>query len=168
MPWEEVEDMLFFLLFALVPLIEIALFIQVGGVIGLWPTLGIVVTTAVAGAVLMRRQGRAALDRLQADLRRGADPGAALVQGAAILVAGVLLLTPGFFTDALGLALLFPPSRAILIRLLLRGAVLRHVHVQASDVAGMRVHGQVPDTLEGEYTVLDDAAPGARHARRRS
>lgn len=160
--------MLLFALFVLVPIIEIALFIQVGGAIGLWPTLGIVVATALAGTLLVRRQGRAALDRLQGDLRRGADPGAALAEGAAILIAGVLLLTPGFFTDGLGLALLVPPTRALLMRLALKRIVLHGVRPQAQDR-----HGGSPGTrtganatIEGDYTVLDEDGPDSPGARR--
>lgn len=104
-----------FLLFVAVPLIEIALFIQIGGWLGLWPTLGLVVLTALVGTVLMRAQGMAALDRLQAALERGRDPTGPLADGAAVLIAGMLLLTPGFFTDTLGIALLVPALRKRII-----------------------------------------------------
>lgn len=105
-----------FILLAVVPIIEIALFIQVGGVIGLWPTLATVIGTALAGSWLLRRQGRGAMMRLQESLSRGGDPSGPIADGAMILVAGILLLTPGFFTDACGIALLLPPVRAALIR----------------------------------------------------
>jgi UPF0716 protein FxsA len=104
------------LAFIAVPIIEIALFIQVGGAIGLWPTILIVILTAVAGAWLLRRQGVAAVSRLQAAMARGEDPSGPLAHGALLLVAGVLLLTPGFFTDAVGLALMSPAARAAVIR----------------------------------------------------
>ena len=105
-----------FALFVAVPIVEIALFIQVGGVLGLWPTLAIVILTALAGTALMRAEGRGAMASLQRSLSEGGDPSGPIAHGAMILVAGVLLLTPGFFTDALGLALLLPPVRAALIR----------------------------------------------------
>ncbi len=105
-----------FILLAVVPIIEIALFIQVGGAIGLWPTLATVIATAFAGSWLLRKQGRGAMMRLQDSLSQGQDPSGPIAHGAMILVAGVLLLTPGFFTDACGLALLLPPVRAALIR----------------------------------------------------
>ena len=89
-----------FLIFLGVPIIEIALFIKVGGAIGLLPTLAIVILTAIAGTALMRRQGLKALDQLRASLEQGGDPVGPIAHGALILVAGVLLLTPGFFTDA--------------------------------------------------------------------
>ena len=98
--------------FIVVPLIEIALFIKVGGLIGLWPTLAIVVLTAIAGSALMRAQGAAALARIRAAFDEMRDPSRPLADGAMILFAGALLLTPGFFTDILGLLLLAPPVRA--------------------------------------------------------
>lgn len=98
--------------FIAVPLIEIALFIQVGGFIGLWPTLLIVLVTAVLGSWLVRSQGAREISRLQGAFSDLRDPTEPLANGAMILFAGALLLTPGFFTDAVGFALLFPPFRA--------------------------------------------------------
>jgi len=100
-----------FLLFVAVPLIEIALFIKVGGFLGLWPTLGIVVATAFLGTWLVRAQGAAAMNRLRGSFSQLQDPTQPLADGAMILFAGALLLTPGFFTDAIGFLLLFPPFR---------------------------------------------------------
>lgn len=99
------------LAFIAVPLIEIALFIQVGGAIGLWPTLAVVVLTAFIGTWLVRAQGQMAMNNLRRSFSELDDPSEPLAHGAMILVAGVLLLTPGFFTDALGFALLAPPVR---------------------------------------------------------
>jgi UPF0716 protein FxsA len=95
-----------------VPVIEIALFIRVGGAIGLWPTIAIVIATAVAGAVLLRREGLRTVLSLQEQLLRGGDPSPLLLEGALILFAAALLLTPGFFTDTVGLLLLIPRLRA--------------------------------------------------------
>ena len=105
-----------FLAFLAVPLIEIALFIQVGGLIGLWPTLAVVVLTAVAGTWLVRSQGRMALGRLQNSFQTLDNPAEPLAHGAMILVSGALLLTPGFFTDAVGFALLVPGVREVVFR----------------------------------------------------
>ena len=99
------------LAFIAVPLIEIALFIQVGGLIGLWPTLLIVVVTAILGTSLVRSQGKDALNRLKGSLNDLRDPSEPLADGAMIIFAGALLLTPGFFTDACGFLLLMPPVR---------------------------------------------------------
>ena len=101
-----------FLLFLAVPLIEIALFIQVGGWIGLWPTLLIVVLTAIAGTYLVRSQGGQAMNQMRRSFDELRDPTEPLAHGAMILFSGALLLTPGFFTDAVGFALLVPPVRA--------------------------------------------------------
>lgn len=97
--------------FIAVPLIEIGLFIQVGGWLGLWPTLLIVLLTAIAGTYLVRSQGSQTLQQLQSSLQGVGDPTEPLAHGAMILFAGALLLTPGFFTDAVGFLLLFPPFR---------------------------------------------------------
>ena len=110
--------MYLFLAFLLVPIIEIALFIQVGGLIGLWPTLAIVVLTAVLGTWLVRTQGMMALGQLRSSFERLQDPAEPLAHGAMILFAGALLLTPGFFTDAFGFALLMPPVRMAVYRFL--------------------------------------------------
>jgi len=110
--------MFLFLAFLLVPVIEIALFIQVGGAIGMWPTLGIVVLTAILGTWLVRTQGRMAMGQLRSSFSNLNDPTEPLAHGAMILVAGALLLTPGFFTDAVGFALLTPPVRMAVLRYL--------------------------------------------------
>ncbi|MEZ5684442.1 MAG: FxsA family protein [Paracoccaceae bacterium] len=122
-----------FLAFALVPLIEIGLFIQVGGLIGLWPTLGLVLLTAAVGMALMRSQGAQAMQDLRRSLEEMNDPGRPLAHGALILFAGALLLTPGFFTDTLGIALLIPQFREMLLR-----HVAKRVKVQGFSMGGAR------------------------------
>lgn len=98
--------------FIAVPLIEITLFIQVGGAIGLWPTLLIVVLTAILGTYLVKQQGLRVLGDLRGQMTQMRDPTEQLVHGAMILFSGALLLTPGFFTDAVGFALLVPAIRS--------------------------------------------------------
>ena len=104
------------LAFIAVPLIEIGLFIKVGGVIGLWPTLLIILLTALAGTWLVRSQGAQTIQNLQGSFQSMKNPTEPLVHGAMILLAGALLLTPGFFTDALGFLLLFPPFRVFVMK----------------------------------------------------
>ncbi len=162
--------MLIFLLLVAVPIIEIGLFIQVGGWLGLWPTLAIVILTAALGTVRLRAQGLAALGELQRRLGAGEDPSATLAHGAMILVAGVLLLTPGFFTDTVGFLLLTPPVRAAGIRLAVRFARARMtqvhmgVHMSAGGHRGPGTTGAGagPGTVDGEYEVVDpeDGGPG--------
>lgn len=102
--------------FIAVPMIEIALFIQVGGLLGLWPTLLIVLLTAICGSYLVRHQGLREMGNLQRSFSELNDPTEPLANGAMILFAGALLLTPGFFTDALGLSLLIPQVRQSVFR----------------------------------------------------
>jgi len=99
--------------FITVPLIEIALFIEVGGRIGLWNTVALVVLTAVIGTWLLRAQGLETLRRAQESAARNVFPVAELFDGLCLLVAGLLLLTPGFLTDTLGFLLMIPPLRRI-------------------------------------------------------
>ena len=100
-----------FVLFVTVPIIEIALFIQIGGEIGLLSTLGIVIVTAFLGTYLVRKQGLSALSQLKNNVETLENPIAPLAHGIMILLAGALLLTPGFFTDAVGFSLLVPNIR---------------------------------------------------------
>ena len=100
-----------FVLFVTVPIIEIALFIQIGGEIGLLSTLGIVIATAFLGTYLVRKQGLSALLQLKNNVETLENPIAPLAHGIMILLAGALLLTPGFFTDAVGFSLLVPNIR---------------------------------------------------------
>jgi UPF0716 protein FxsA len=102
--------------FIAVPLIEIGLFIQVGDAIGLWPTLGIVLLTAILGTALVKSQGAMALMNVRRSLTELSDPTEPLANGAMILFAGALLLTPGFFTDAVGFALLLPGVRSVIYK----------------------------------------------------
>lgn len=141
-----------FILFVLVPLVEIALFIQVGGLIGLWPTLGVVVLTAAAGTLLMRAQGLAVIAELQSRLNEGRDPGGVIAHGALILFAGALLLTPGFFTDGVGFLLLLPPVREALIRF---GAA-RLASRMTTFRAGEPRHPPRDDIIDAEYEPLDE------------
>lgn len=142
--------MYLFLAFALVPIIEIALFIQVGGLIGLWPTLAIVVLTAIIGTSLMRSQGRRAMERLRRSFSELNDPTEPLADGAMILLSGALLLTPGFFTDAVGFLLLTPPVRAAVLRWL-RARVNIH-QFQMGPQPGPHRADPRGDVIEGDYT----------------
>ena len=132
-------------LFFTVPLIEIYLLIKVGGLIGAIPTVFLVVFTAVLGAALLRQQGFATLVRVQSMLARGEIPAVEVLEGAIILIGGVLLLTPGFFTDTIGFLCLIPSLR----RKLILWAIRRGVIVAAG--GGQPHHEHQPRTLEGEY-----------------
>ncbi len=105
------------MLLIIVPIIEITLFVQIGGAIGLGWTLLVILATAMLGARAIRRQGIDALARAQAQMATGKPPVGEIVHGALILMAGILLLTPGFMTDALGFVLLFPITRLFVLEL---------------------------------------------------
>ena len=104
------------LFFVVVPLLELALLIWIGQVVGLLPTILLVFLTGVLGAALARREGLRTLSDLQAELGRGRLPGQALMDGLAVLVGGAFLLTPGILTDVTGFLLLLPPTRRWLQR----------------------------------------------------
>ena len=139
-----------FALFVAVPLIEIALFIQVGGAIGLWPTLGIVVVTAILGTTLVRQQGILAISQLRGSFSELRDPTEPLAHGAMILFSGALLLTPGFFTDACGFLLLLPAVRSAVFRF--AKARVKVEQFQMGPEPGMRRPPYRETTIiEGEY-----------------
>ena len=144
-----------FLAFLLVPLIEIALFIQVGGAIGLFPTLAIVVLTAIAGTALVRSQGAHALAQLRGSFEGLTDPTEPLAHGAMILFSGALLLTPGFFTDAVGFALLVPGVRRWVL-----SEVKKRVEMKTV-VSGQQDWQRTAqdDVIEGSYTAQGDDTP---------
>jgi len=111
-------------LFIAVPLVELYVIVQVGGLIGIWPTLALLLGVSFCGAMLLRHQGRGAWRRFNEAIAQRRFPGREVADGLLITVGGALLLTPGFVTDAVGLLLLLPPSRAI-ARGMLRGYVTR-------------------------------------------
>lgn len=138
-----------FLAFLIVPLIEIGLFIQVGGLIGLWPTLAIVVLTAMLGTALVRSQGAQALNDLRSSMNEMRDPTAPLAHGAMILFAGALLLTPGFFTDACGLALLVPAVREAVLRYVSKRVTVTSFSVNQGFDERPRQPG--PGVIDGDF-----------------
>ena len=109
-----------FLLFTLIPIIELIILIDLGTSIGLAPTLGVVILTGALGAWAARTQGFYVVSRIQAEMAAGRLPGAEMVEGAMVLVGGVLLLTPGLLTDAAGFALMVPAVRAVVRGWLMR------------------------------------------------
>ncbi len=138
-----------------VPLLEIAVFIQVGGLIGLWPTLGLVILTALVGTWQLRAQGLATLTRARAQIDRGVLPAHELFDGLCLLFAGALLLTPGFVTDTLGLLLFLAPFRD-----LLRGWFVRHLKTHAETrvwVDGEEVYRRGPQdsVIDAEYQEVE-------------
>ncbi len=151
-----------FLIFVGVPVVEIALFVKVGGAIGVLPTLGLVLLSAVVGTYAIRLQGVRALERLRASAQAGGDPVGPIAHGAMIFVAGFLLVVPGFFTSAIGLLLLIPQVRTLLIgwgasRVTVRATSFVHARRQGGGAPGPA------DAIEADYEIVDEGdAPRRR------
>jgi UPF0716 protein FxsA len=154
--------MLLLLLFVGIPLLEITLFIQVGGAIGLGWTLAIVIGTAVLGAWMVRSQGARAMLNLRTSFSNLQDPTEPLAHGAMILFSGALLLTPGFFTDFIGFALLVPAVRSAVYRYL-RARINVQNFQMGPDGQQSRPsdpHGQPRDrVIDGEFKEVDPENP---------
>ncbi|EIJ36209.1 FxsA family protein [Thiothrix nivea] len=114
---------LFGVFFLLLPFIEIWLLIKVGSAIGALPTILLLILAGVAGVFLLRHQGFVTLTRLQRSLNAGELPAQAMLEGALLVLAGLLFLIPGFFTDILGLLLVLPPTRYLLLKVLLKSSL---------------------------------------------
>lgn len=152
-----------FLLFILLPIIEIYVLIEVGSIIGTPLTIGIILLTAVIGFRLFRAQGTAKLHNIRSSLSGAPSEqnvAMEMAEGAFILVAGALLLTPGFVTDAFGFACLIPPIRQMMIKKVLKHSVINF----SSSIHHGRRQDSVPtsssnksnhDVIEGEYREKD-------------
>lgn len=150
---------LLFVLFLIIPLVEIFFLIQVGQVIGAPWTIFLVVATAVIGAFLLRLQGFQTLHRAQNTMARGAIPAVEMLEGLGLLISGALLLTPGFVTDTIGFLLLIPPVRQALIAQLLKNSqVIFSQRGSTSFYHQSRYSSRRDDNIiEGE--VVDDDDP---------
>ena len=104
-----IMGLILFALFIFIPLIEIAGFIQIGGLIGLWPTIAIVILTAIAGSMLLRYQGIAVFLRAQAEMSEGKIPIGSAIDGFWLAIAGAFLLTPGFFYRYFWISIIYSP-----------------------------------------------------------
>jgi UPF0716 protein FxsA len=120
------------IIFIVVPLVEMVVLIQVGGLIGAIPTVALVVLTATLGIWLLKLEGLATLARVQQKLDQGQIPETELLEGIMLLVGGALLLTPGFITDAMGFTCLLPGLRRPLARWIIRRGVLRAMNLSGS------------------------------------
>ena len=150
-----------------VPLIEIAVMIKVGHWIGFWPALGLILATFMAGIVVLGRSGFTSAIKVRDALARGEPPVAAMIDSALVVVAGVLLMTPGFVADVIGIALLIPVLRTWLARMALRNAIVPGgVRVERAEFEPRRGHapearpgrpepGPGP-VIEGEFERLDE------------
>ncbi len=121
-----------FLIFAVIPMVELALLIKVGSIIGTMNTIIIVILTAVIGAYMVRMEGLGVWARIQKSLMEGIFPAEELIDGIMILIAGAVLLTPGFVTDIIGFLMVFPLSRGFIKNILKKYFENRisHIHIQ--------------------------------------
>ena len=157
---------LLMVLFVGMPLLEIAVFIKVGSAIGVWATIALTVATTLAGSLLLRAQGLATLTSARAQMDKGELPAREMFDGLCVVLAGALLLVPGFVTDTLGLLLFIPPFRR-----LLRFIIARHVAAKAARgdvrifVDGIEVGPRAGPgkVIDGDYEDLtaadDDSEP---------
>jgi len=152
-----------FLLFVVIALTEVLFFIAIGERIGvLWTLIGVLLTASL-GVVLLRQQGLKTLLRLQQKVNQGQLPAAELIEGVLLLIAGALLLTPGFLTDAVGFVLLCRPSRILFAKHVIGSNVLAvllnpqartpYAQTRTSSQTGQRPRRQPPsgETIEGEF-----------------
>jgi UPF0716 protein FxsA len=145
------------ILFLSLPLIEIYVMIQIGSVIGAGWTVLAIVATAVLGAALIRRQGFGVYMRMNNSMAKGELPAMEMIEGLALLIAGLMLLTPGFITDAIGFLLLVPALRQALALSLLKSHFIQRV--DPGDVQARYRHTEVhhqKGPIDGEYRRIDD------------
>jgi len=143
-----------FILLLGVPMVEIGVFIEVGGLIGLWPTIVVIFITAAIGTGLLRAQGLAVMYRAREAMSRGEMPMAQVFDGLCLLFAGALLLTPGFVTDAVGFLLFIPPLRVFLGRGIAAFAAKRgSVHTWSQGGGGVEAGPKSGDAsvIDGDF-----------------
>jgi UPF0716 protein FxsA len=146
--------LLLVLIFIVVPIAELAVLIQVGQAIGVGWTVALLVADAVLGSMLAHSQGRATWRRFNAALQAGRPPAREVLDGALVILGGALLLTPGFITDILGLALLLPPTRALFRAILVRRFMDRMI-VSMSRPRGRGMGGRGGSGYDVEGTAVE-------------
>jgi len=150
--------------FLTIPILEIYLLFQVGGIIGAGWTIFIVIATAILGASLLRQQGLATWTRLNQNIAKGQLPPTILLEGIFLLLAGAFLLTPGFFTDTIGFLFLIPPVRKIFAAHLLRRGMFMATSMHSTTYTSTSTSGTTTDSktetqqnvIEGEFERKDD------------
>ncbi|HEU4706924.1 MAG TPA: FxsA family protein [Solirubrobacterales bacterium] len=160
--------LLLIVLFIVVPIAELYVIIKVGELIGVVPTLFLLLADAVLGSMLLKHQGRGAWRRFNEALAERRFPGREVVDGALIIVGGTLLLTPGFITDVAGAFLLIPPTRALARRLLNRIAVGRFTVVSMGGGPFGRPDGAGPrPSRDYDFEATAEEVPDDRGGERR-
>lgn len=150
------------ILFIAIPLVELYFILVVGDIIGAFWTVILVLLTAIIGVNLLRIQGMSTLARAQRNMAQGAIPALEMMEGVALAIAGVLLITPGFITDSIGFLLLIPASRQVIIRFIMARATVYtgstgfHSSVEkpsdkSQSASAKTTRNKVGRTIEGEY-----------------
>jgi UPF0716 protein FxsA len=147
--------LLLLLIFIVVPIAELAVLIQVGQLIGVWWTVGLLLADAIIGSWLLRSQTRTAWRRFNEALAAGRVPHREVVDGVLVIFGGVLLVTPGFITDIFGLLFLFPPTRILLRGLLVRRGALRLMGSMPGTASPPNGRFRHPDDVEGTAVDID-------------
>lgn len=146
-----------FLVFTSVSLLEIYVLVKVGGFLGAWPTVCLVILTALVGSALVRSQGFQLVRQLQSRMAAGEMPGQQLIEGILLIISGVLLVTPGFVTDFCGLLLLQPALRAKIARSAMANATFTsNVHMGGFSQGGFSRGANDDDIIEGEFERKED------------
>jgi len=152
-----------FLVFTSVSLLEIFVLVKVGGFLGAWPTVALVIITALIGSSLVRSQGLQLVKQLQQRMAHGEMPGQQLIEGVMLLMTGVLLVTPGFVTDFSGLLLLQPKIRAGIANIILEKVKLTTFNSPAGGYSQSATGSPFKDSknnddnvIEGEFERKDD------------
>ena len=153
-------------IFILLPLAEIATFVVVGSEIGVLATVALTIAMSIVGAVLLRWQGFGIIGRLQQELERGGSPGRELAHGAMVLMAGILLLIPGFLTGLIGLLLFVPPVRDLAWHLLRSRATVVTDFRFSEFRAAQQYNSRTIDLDEDEYSRNAPKKPGTSPWRR--
>ncbi|MFC3326576.1 FxsA family protein [Mesorhizobium cantuariense] len=143
------------------PLLEIAGFVVVGRQVGALATVGLVLASSIAGALLLRHQGFSVMTRIRAEMDAGRDPSRQLAHGAMIVLAAILLIIPGFITDIIGLLLFLPPIRDLAWRAL-KGRVVLATNFSTGGFRS-RQRDKTIDLDDGDYSRSDDYARGPDH-----
>jgi len=152
---------LLFVLFIIIPIIEITVIMQVGALLGVWPTIAIVILSAWLGAKYVRQQGLATMQNVQVKMAQGEMPSNEIVTGLMLLVAGVLLVTPGFVTDILGLSLLIPS-----VRTAISAHVQKHIKVNQFGAGATFTQGGAGNVYQHEpqeQNFTQDRQPLSHH-----
>lgn len=150
--------LILFVIFIVIPVIEITVLIEVGDQLGAFPTVALVILTAAIGASLVRSQGLQTLMSAQQKIQQGQQPGQEVIEGVMLAIAGIMLVTPGFVTDFLGLVLLLPFSRQFFARKLLERIIIKNVANQGQPFGqgfSQQAPNQDSDIIDGEFVNKD-------------